>query len=611
MLQQQQLHQHHKRLSAAAGLLLMFVEDEDATVRMAADEQLHRIVRANEHTASTRLLYDFYYELLKNGHHRSLRTAMQLFGAHMPLIRQRKTRAYAVALVPWFAQVARRPETGVLEQLEEFVRDFARYLLGALHDNDVRRLVEVFAADTTDECAVRRRCAAQNVCHLVGRAQGRQRATLARQVLLRATDRLVAAPPTRATAANLIGGFGFLRVFLPEALGWLCAPDNGGGGIDLAALQLRVCELFDLCVHVACGTDAAGGAVGSSHSVINAALEVLVVITGEDAVRQLRLGGVLTSVRQQELMQKRNSTLRQLWQRNASCSAAAMVVASAADNCVSVPDKQTAKSADRTAQCEPVVARPSVPLATVTVSTPPESIGSFITSLLSPANTDKVTKFFGKRNTVVGLEQTSPLASPSSIVRQLNDCTTTDAADAADAPDDDRHSLGNLSSSATSRSNLSAAFSELNLSDELPSVTALSSAGGSMDFEFAMTTPTDATPTQRSPTAVIDETAGEVAHTPDGSGATVAANVTQDMLTSASRRIAGKFLLAGQHGRLHSDAAVRVSVKNLAVQVGYKSYNFAAHRHFKGDIIVATSQFKANPLKSVIMLKLKVNFKLQ
>lgn len=567
-MQQQQLHQHHKRLSAAAGLLLMFAEDQDAAVRMAAEEQLHRIVRANEHTASTRLLYDFYYELLKNGHHRSLRCAMQLFAAHMPRIRQRKARAYAVALVPWFAQVARRPETGVLEQLEEFVREFARYLLGALHDNDVRRLVEVFVADTTGECAVRRRCAAQNVCHIVGRTVGRQRAVLARLVLNRALDQLVAVPTTTTTSANLIGGFGLLRVFLPPALGWLCAPDNGGSSAaELAALQQRVCELFELCVHVVCQADF-GGAGGSSHSVINAALEVLAVVTGAEAVRQLRLDSVLTSRRQHELMLMRNSTLRQLWQRNATSSsgvgaaaAAAEVATATAGDACAVPDKSTKMDErDVTATSD----QPPIPLAPLAIgSTPaqPDSIGSFITSLLSPANTDKVTKFFSKRLASDSV-QTSPLASPSSVVRHLNEAAADDNADAV-AADADRHSLGNISSSATSRSNLSAAFSELNLSDELPSA-ALSSPGGSIDFEFAMTTPTDTTPTVRSLAAEPIESAPAPVVSFD---VTTTADRLPDMLTSGGRQIAGKFLLAGQRGQLQSDAAVRVSVKNLALQV--------------------------------------------
>lgn len=139
----QRLPNHQKHLSAATGLLLMFCEEQDAATRMAAEEQLHRIVRANEHTSIVYLQFDLFHEIQKNGHQRSLRIALFLFAHYMPIIKQRKVKPYATNLLDAVFAIARRRETQLLESLVEFVLGFARHLAGSLSEGDVLRLIEV------------------------------------------------------------------------------------------------------------------------------------------------------------------------------------------------------------------------------------------------------------------------------------------------------------------------------------------------------------------------------------------------------------------------------------------------------------------------------------
>lgn len=532
LAQQKQQHHHQKQLSTACGILLMFTEEQDSTVRNFAEEQLHRIVRANEHTAITRLLYDFHYELLKNGHQRSLRVALALFGAYMARIRQRKAKAYATVLAPLLALVARRSETAVLEALEVFVRQFAEYLLGALHDNEVRRLVDVFLSDVTAECAVKRRCAAQNVAHIV--QQARLRPALARHAVNRALEQLVQS----AQPANLCGVLGFLRVFLPVAVEWICA----GVGMDVAGFRVRVCELFDMCVQFVCDPE-------SGHSVINAALEVIVVVTSVDVVRRLELAQMLTSVEQQQTVQKRNS-LRQQWHRS---STAQVTLATPEALTVTMVNEETVSR-------ESDMSLPKVEdIASSKVSPQPsESIGSMITSLLSQTSTEKVTKFFNRR--ADSLPATPLLASPSAgpqsllLVRQPDDINDDDGGGS-----DDRsiQSLGGGSMA----SQMSASFSELNLSEDLP-LGAQSSAAGSMEFEFTTPVGGDNEDGGRTPNRSTETPTSAIVDPMRDADV-----VRHDQITRACRLIASKFLLTGQRGQLHSDAAVRVSVKNLALQV--------------------------------------------
>lgn len=545
--QQQQQHQHHKNLSTACGLLLMFCEDQEVAIRMAAEEQLHRIVRANEHTASTRLLYDLHYELLKNGHQRSLKVALSLFGVYMSRIRQRKVKAYAAQLLPVLLQVARRQETAVLEALEQFVRKFARYLLGALHDNEVRRLAEAFVADATQaECAVKRRYAAQNVCHIV--QHSRQRAILARHVLQRVVDGLL--QPSNA-AHHLLGALGFLRAFLPAAIDWICANRNASSADSVGALQTRVYELFDMCLFVVSDT-------ASCHTVHNAALEVLVVLTDARTVRELRMSEFMTSMSHQQAVHQRNS-LRMQWKRKVNAVGVKPVVALPATESENTPVNKIVQD-EKSLKIETDDSKaPTETFEPPAAQSNSDTIGSFITSLLGQSNSESVSKFFGKRASAS--EVSTPSSQPPDVQQQS--CLV------RHPDDEDDISVQSLCSSSNISGHLSAAFSDLNLSDELPlgARTSVGSAIGSMEFDFATN---------------IDETSMTTAHVQeisndcaDDSSDTSVLDVqqtlqsaeTSDLLTGTCQMIVGKFLLAGTRGELMSDALARVSVKNVALQV--------------------------------------------
>lgn len=134
---------HQQNLSAATGLLFMFCEEQDSATRMAAEEQLHRIVRANEHTSIVYLQYDLFHEIQKNGHQRSLRIALVLFAHFMPMIKQRKVKPYATNLLEAIFAIARRRETQLLETLVDFVLGYALHMSGSLVEGDVMRLIEV------------------------------------------------------------------------------------------------------------------------------------------------------------------------------------------------------------------------------------------------------------------------------------------------------------------------------------------------------------------------------------------------------------------------------------------------------------------------------------
>lgn len=132
-----------KNVSTAITILLMFCEEMDSVTRMAAEENLNKIVRYCEKSHIVRVQYDLYHEIKKNGNERSLRISLNLFAYYCRLIKQRKARAYAINILPCIYAISKRRESLLIETLAEFLKSFCKYLQICLNENDVIKLIEV------------------------------------------------------------------------------------------------------------------------------------------------------------------------------------------------------------------------------------------------------------------------------------------------------------------------------------------------------------------------------------------------------------------------------------------------------------------------------------
>lgn len=130
-------------LSNALSMLLMFCEELDSVTRMSAEENLNRIIRYSAATNLTRIQYDLFHEIKKNGNERSLRICLNLFAYYCPFIKQRKIKAYATNLLPCILMIAKRKEPQLLETFSEFMRTFSEHLQLCLSENDVLKMLEV------------------------------------------------------------------------------------------------------------------------------------------------------------------------------------------------------------------------------------------------------------------------------------------------------------------------------------------------------------------------------------------------------------------------------------------------------------------------------------
>ncbi|XP_054081814.1 uncharacterized protein LOC105217216 isoform X1 [Zeugodacus cucurbitae] len=293
-------------INTATTVLLLFCEDLDPVVRMNAEENLNRIFRALEKTRVSRILMDLYGEIKRNGNQRSLRICLNLFAYYAPQIRERNIKWYAVRLLPCLQTIAQRKETQLCETLCEFVRNFGKYLQMGLTDSESCKLFEAFMANIGVECAVKRRCSAQNCISLI--ENSRNKSLMAKHGLSKAFEFLLADQQQH----NVVGVLGFLRLLLPLIIHGFSTdcPDDcddghstqahaaalnkgkaantarptkiggfgggtaGGTPATTTAMPIntecrQIIEIFDYCLHLLNISSA------SQHAIINAALEVI------------------------------------------------------------------------------------------------------------------------------------------------------------------------------------------------------------------------------------------------------------------------------------------------------------------------------------------------
>ncbi|XP_054734101.1 uncharacterized protein LOC129241666 [Anastrepha obliqua] len=299
-------------INMATTVLLLFCEDLDPVVRMNAEENLNRIFRALEKSRVSRILMDLYGEIKRNGNQRSLRICLNLFAYYAPQIRERNIKWYAVRLLPCLQTIAQRKESQLCETLCEYVKSFGKYLQMGLTDTESCKLFEAFMANIGVECAVKRRCSAQNCISLI--ENSRNKSLMAKHGLSKACEFLLSDQQQH----NVLGVLGFLRLLLPLIIHGFRTdcPDDcddghspqthvginkskanssintgtqrthtrahthtnttkvGGSNAPTSSTAIntecrQIIEIFDYCLHLLNISSA------SQHSIINAALEVI------------------------------------------------------------------------------------------------------------------------------------------------------------------------------------------------------------------------------------------------------------------------------------------------------------------------------------------------
>lgn len=241
-------HSNYKNfLQSSIQILLLFCEDNDYNVRQSAEENLNRIVRMVERQHQIVLLQiEFYHELKKNGNERSVRICLNLFSHYAQNIKHRRRKVYAQNLVACLLAIGKRREPLVIETFVEFMKSFSKYLLNCLSEYEVMKLIDLFMDNLGVDCAIKRRCSAQNIStmleHLI-----KKRGVL-NSVIAKIQENLA-----KDQVNLLLGTLGLLRLLSST----LVASKN---------YHPKVIELLETCLNFL--------KTESNHSIINANLEV-------------------------------------------------------------------------------------------------------------------------------------------------------------------------------------------------------------------------------------------------------------------------------------------------------------------------------------------------
>ncbi|KAH8347290.1 hypothetical protein KR059_008274 [Drosophila kikkawai] len=267
----------------ATNVLLLFCEDLDSVVRMSAEENLNRIFRALEKTRVSRILMDLYGEIKRNGNQRSLRICLNLFSYYAPQIKEKHIKWYAVRLLQCMSTISQRKETLLQETLCDFVKHFGRYVQQGLSDSESCKLFEIFLDNIGADCAVKRRCSAQNCISLIEYA--RNRSLMARHGLGKVMELLL----TDQQTSSVLGALGLLRLLLPQLIrGYSAASQEDFESLAGQQQQQpkhqkrqqqqqqtttsdcrQIIEIYDYCLHLLSTQHT------TNHAIINATLEVI------------------------------------------------------------------------------------------------------------------------------------------------------------------------------------------------------------------------------------------------------------------------------------------------------------------------------------------------
>uniref|UniRef100_A0A182QCB2 Huntingtin n=1 Tax=Anopheles farauti TaxID=69004 RepID=A0A182QCB2_9DIPT len=548
---------YYGHLSNAIAVHILFCEESDSSVRMAAEENLSRIVRHCESTGNIiRVQRDLYHEIKKNGNERSLRTVLSIFAHYCNTIRKRKAHTYAQNLLPCIYSISKRREPALLECLCAFTEVFCEQLEGYLTDGEVLKMTELFLEDVGSECATKRRCAARNTLSFV---QGsRNPAFYANNAFNRCIEQLLKCGPLQQQPNTVLGVMGCFRAILPIVL-HNCSVEKS-------------IETFDLCLHFL---------REGTHTIINATLEVLLVILAnvQPAVRKVMLS---EQCEHRRMLLKRKTLKNSIFKINPSDSILSSRKSSTdarSDHLLrpgslpltSTPTKFPQPTDDRSLasasdieldslksmdldtesknapalqlECSGITEVDSsassaypIPAAADTLSLKSQkstdSIGSFLNTLLTSSNAaESVTKFFRK-----SIDKTLP-----------------------DGGEEDRLSMDSMASSHIS-SNADTIRAELDVTLEID----LDTEPVTVVPAVPIPTPTPSRDTLDVPTStsIIAEDVSE--NTKEIFIGTIH---DQNLLEFTARLVCSRFLLAGSKHTLIPDSLVRVSVKSLSMQI--------------------------------------------
>lgn len=366
-------------------ILLLFCEDNDSNVRISAEENLSKIIRMVEKQQQIVLIHiELYHEIKKNGNERSLRICLNLFSHYTQHIKHRRRKVYAQNLVPCMMAIAKRRETLVIETFVDFIKSFSINLLNCLSEYEILKLVDLFLENLSVDCAIKRRCSAQNISTMIQHLVIRN--TIVKSVIVKIQENLVKDQQTNL----VLGTLGLLRLLIPIL-------------VSSKEYHPRIIELLETCLNYL--------KTESNHSIINANLEVINELFITSASQRDMKALLIDGEKHKEILLSRHSAI--LGSRKSSSADTVKLqenllqIPNVSASLLSTPNRSLGDFSDvegdsfkdfeldGVSSSSPGTLRNVLDAAEETISLKSDSINSFFSSILTQ-NTDTVTKFFKK-----------------------------------------------------------------------------------------------------------------------------------------------------------------------------------------------------------------------
>jgi len=406
-------------------------------------------------------------------------------------------------------EIGKRRETLVIETFVDFIKAFSMNLLNCLSDYEVIKLTELFIDNLSVECAIKRRCAAQNIVTILEYSS--KKVFVIKTVVIRAQENL---SKSHENNNPVIGTLGLLRLLVPHL-------------VESNDQHQKVIEILETCLNFLKNE--------TNHSLINANLEVVNSIL-VSSISKSEMKEILCDddkmVHKEMLLSRRTAILSSSYDSRKSSAETIRIQ----DSFLQVPHHSMHSTPNKSIGDFSDVEGDSFKStdfdANVTSSSPnafknvigaaetmsiksTDSINSFFNTILTHSNTDAVTKFFRKSSTDSPVHQSK--LSESADEKSLD------------------LSLTNLKDDSI----------EVFDSQALPETGEIAIEDDTLDLTVDTTE-----------TACMDSKELYIGSLYD-----------QCVIDYIVRLISSKFLLDGSPQALISDQIVRVSIKNLALSV--------------------------------------------
>lgn len=178
---------------------------------------------------------------------RSLRICLHLFSYYSHLIKHRRRKVYAQNLLPCMLAIGKRREILVIEAFAEYMKNFCKNSLNFLTDGELMKLLDLFFTNLTVECAIMKRCCAQNIITVIENSTRSE--FLIKKVVKKIQENLMKSNENN----TLIGTFGLLRLMMP-----ILARND---------YHEKILEILESCLNILKNDQ--------NHTIINANLEAI------------------------------------------------------------------------------------------------------------------------------------------------------------------------------------------------------------------------------------------------------------------------------------------------------------------------------------------------